>query len=94
MNPNISIFSSAHRPQNWMGLYKSLGANDTTKINFLGMDWKIFSMQDVADFVSEAANYGLVPVGKMRYEGIEKVIDCGGMKYTFWRLVLERAVRA
>ncbi len=58
------------------------------------MDWKIFSMQDVADFVSQAANYGLVPVGEMRYEGKEKVIDCGGMKYTFGWLVLERAVRA
>ena len=67
---------------------------DTTGIKFFGMDWKIFSMQDVADFVSQAANYGLVPVGKMRYEGKEKVIDCGGKKYTFGWLVLERAARA
>lgn len=28
MNPKISIFSSAHRPQNWMDLYKSIGEND------------------------------------------------------------------
>jgi len=28
MNPKIGIFASAHRPQNWMGLYKSIGDND------------------------------------------------------------------
>ena len=28
MNPKISIFASAHRPQNWMNLYKSIGEND------------------------------------------------------------------
>lgn len=28
MNPKIGIVASAHRPQNWMGLYKSIGDND------------------------------------------------------------------
>ena len=28
MNPKISIFAPAHRPQNWMDLYKSIGEND------------------------------------------------------------------
>ncbi len=28
MNPKISIFAPAHRPQNWMGLYKNIGEND------------------------------------------------------------------
>jgi hypothetical protein len=28
MNPKIGIFASAHRPQNWMDLYKSIGEND------------------------------------------------------------------
>ena len=28
MNPKISIFATAHRPQNWMDLYKSIGEND------------------------------------------------------------------
>ena len=27
INPKISIFASAHRPQNWMNLYKSIGDN-------------------------------------------------------------------
>ena len=28
MNPKISIIAPAHRPQNWMNLYKSIGEND------------------------------------------------------------------
>jgi hypothetical protein len=28
MNPKISIFATAHRPQNWMDLYESIGEND------------------------------------------------------------------
>ena len=28
MNPKISIFATAHRPKNWMDLYKSIGEND------------------------------------------------------------------
>ena len=28
MNPKISIIAPAHRPQNWMDLYKSIGKND------------------------------------------------------------------
>lgn len=28
MNPKIGIVASAHRPQNWMNLYKSIGDND------------------------------------------------------------------
>jgi hypothetical protein len=28
MNPKISIFATAHRPNNWMDLYKSIGEND------------------------------------------------------------------
>lgn len=65
---------------------------DTTGIKFFGMDWNIFSKKDVVDFVSQAANYGLVPVGEMSYEGKEKVIDCGGMKYTFGWMALKRVV--
>lgn len=35
--PQISIFGSAHRPQNWMGLYESIGDNDVEfEIVFVG----------------------------------------------------------
>ena len=63
---------------------------DTTGIKFFGMDWKIFSKQDVADFIEQAAGYGLAPVGELHYEGEETPIECGGKKYTFGWLVLKR----
>ncbi len=65
---------------------------DTKGIKFFGMDWNIFSKKDVVDFVRQAANYGLVPVGEMRYEVKDKVIECVGMKYTFGWIALKRLV--
>lgn len=65
---------------------------DTTGTKFFGMDWKIFSKDEVASFVSEASAYGLVPVGEMRYNGKDKPIDCAGKQYTFGWLVLKKTV--
>ena len=65
---------------------------DTTGTKFFGMDWKIFSKDEVASFVSEAAAYGLVPVGEMRYNGKDKPIDCAGKQYTFGWLVLKKTI--
>ena len=56
------------------------------------MDWNIFSMQDLTEFVRQAADYGLIPFGEMSYDAKEKVIDCGGKKYTFGWLVLQKVV--
>ena len=64
---------------------------DTTGIKFFGMDWKIFSRDEVADFVSKAAAYGLFPVGEMKYDGKDKPIDCAGKQYTFGWLALVKA---
>lgn len=63
---------------------------DTTGIKFFGLDWKIFSEQEVADFIEQAAAYGLVPVGDLHYEVQETPIECGGKKYTFGWLVLKK----
>lgn len=63
---------------------------DTTGIKFFGMDWQLFSKEEIAAFIIEAAAYGLFPVGQMMYEGKDKVIDCGGKKYTFAWLALEK----
>lgn len=62
---------------------------DTTGIKFFGMDWMIFSRQDVASFIEQAAGYGLEPVGELHYEGQEAPIECGGKKYTFGWLALK-----
>ena len=63
---------------------------DTTGIKFFGMEWLIFSKQDVADFVSQAAGFGLTPVGELHFEGQDTPIECGGKKYTFGWLVLKK----
>ena len=63
---------------------------DTTGIKYFGMDWLIFSKQDVANFVSKAAEHGLTPVGDLHYEGQDTPIECGGKKYTFGWLVLKK----
>lgn len=65
---------------------------DTTGTQFFGMDWKIFSKNEVQNFVDEAAGYGLFPVGGMRFDGKDKPIDCSGKQYTFGWLVLAKSV--
>lgn len=64
---------------------------DTTGTKFFGMDWKIFSREDIIEFIEIAEEYGLIPFGDMRFESQEKVIDCGGKNYTFGWIVLQKS---
>lgn len=63
---------------------------DTTGIKFFGMDWKIFSKQDVTEFIELAENYGLAPVAELHFDGQDTPIECGGKKYTFGWLALKK----
>jgi SAM-dependent methyltransferase len=63
---------------------------DTTGVKFFGMDWMIFSKQDVECFVSEAAKYSMFPVDEIQSSAKEKVANWGGQQYTFAWLVLEK----
>lgn len=63
---------------------------DTSGITFFGMDWRIFSKDDVTSFVELSGDYGFVSVGESHYEGQEMPIDCGGKKYTFGWIVLNK----
>ena len=65
---------------------------DTTGTKFFGMEWMIFSKDEIAAFVTEAAAYGLFPVGNMMYDCKDKVVDCGRKQYTFAWLALEKRV--
>jgi hypothetical protein len=56
------------------------------------MDWKIFSRNEVIDFVKKAASYGLVPNGEMNYVGQDQPIDCADKQYTFGWIVLKKLV--
>jgi len=64
---------------------------DTTGIKFFGMDWLLFSKQDVEDFIKLAASYGFAPVGDLSFSGQDTPIECGGKKYTFGWLVLKKS---
>ena len=63
---------------------------NTDGIKFFGMDWKIFSKNEVSNFLEEAETYGLFPVGEMELNSYEKAIDCAGKQYTFGWLVLRK----
>jgi SAM-dependent methyltransferase len=63
---------------------------DTTGVKFFGMDWKIFSRQDVTDFIEHASVYGFTPVGELHYDGQEATVKYGDRKYTFGWLALEK----
>jgi len=61
---------------------------DTRDTKFFGMDWKIFSEQEVAAFVKMSADFGFKPVGELAFSGKERPIECGGRQYTFAWLAL------
>jgi len=65
---------------------------DTSGLQYFGLDWKIFSEEEIKSFVADAASYGLFPVGEMIYDVKDKPIACGGKQYTFAWLVLTKLI--
>ncbi len=65
---------------------------NTAGIDFFGMDWKIFSRDEIIGFIAEAAGYSLFPVGEMMYDGKNKPINFWGKQYTFAWLALRKSV--
>ncbi len=63
---------------------------ETFDIKFFGMDWLIFSKQDVQEFIQKADSFGLKPVGQLNYESQDTPINCAGKKYTFGWLVFTK----
>lgn len=63
---------------------------DTTGVFFFGMDWMIFSQQEVMTFIDEARAYNFVPCGDIHLSGKERPIECAGRKYTFAWLALQK----
>lgn len=63
---------------------------DTTGVDFFGMDWLIFSEQEVREFIEEAKSFGLTVPGKIELAGAEKPIKCANKEYTFAWLVLQK----
>ncbi len=63
---------------------------DTNSIKYFGMDWLIFSKEDVEKFITLATSCGLEPVGAIDYFGEDSPIKCAGKSYTFGWLVLKK----
>jgi SAM-dependent methyltransferase len=63
---------------------------DTSDTPFFGMDWKIFSKQEVHAFIDDARTYNLEPFGSVNLTAQERPIECAGRKYTFAWLALQK----
>jgi SAM-dependent methyltransferase len=64
---------------------------DTRGQRFFGLDWLIFSAEDVTSFVSEARQFGLSAYGPLNLEAAERPIKFGDHQYTFGWLVLRKS---
>ena len=65
---------------------------DTSGIKIFGMDWRIFSKQEVSAFLNEASEFKLFPHGELDFLSSEKAIHCARRHYTFAWLALQKAV--
>ena len=63
---------------------------DTSGVSFFGMDWTIFSGQDVHKFLDEAKSYNLTPCGEIDLTATDKPVKCAEKEYTFAWLALQK----
>jgi SAM-dependent methyltransferase len=64
---------------------------DTSDTRFFGLDWRIFSRQEVQAFVEEARAFGFTPVGPVALDAKERTVSCAGRDYTFAWMALRRS---
>ena len=64
---------------------------DTTGIRMFDLEWTIFSREQIESAIALAREFGLRPVGDLRFEAGEPTIDCAGRRFTFAWLALEKA---
>jgi SAM-dependent methyltransferase len=64
---------------------------DTRAEKFFGMDWLIFSREDVEALIACARRHGLSPVGNLEYSARERPISFSGRQYTFGWLALQKS---
>ncbi len=56
---------------------------DTRGLSVYGLDWTIFSRNELMSFVEEAGKYGLIPVGPLHLDAAEATIHWFKRSYTF-----------
>jgi SAM-dependent methyltransferase len=62
----------------------------TDGIKMFGVDWKIFSRQDVHDLIETAGAHGLSVFGEVELNAKERPISCLGRHYTFAWIALRK----
>lgn len=65
---------------------------DTAGIRMFGLEWNIFSRDELAAFVAKARAYGLTPMGDCDFAAGDPMIEVEGRRYTFAWLALEKSV--
>lgn len=63
---------------------------DTSNMDMFGMEWRIFSSEEVLALLDAAKGYGLFPCGPVKLEATEAVVELAGKSYTFAWLVLQK----
>ena len=63
---------------------------DTHGIKAFGMDWMIFSEDDLRSFVKEAEKINFKPYGELNFDAFDKVIKWNGKQYTFVWLAMKK----
>jgi len=63
---------------------------DTSDVDLFGMDWRIFSREEVHSLLKTAEGYGLSPVGKVDLDAVAPVIHWEGRSYTFAWMALRK----
>jgi SAM-dependent methyltransferase len=63
---------------------------NTSGISFFGMDWRIFSKQEVCEFLEDATAHHLCPSGTIDMDAQERPISCAKRDYTFAWLALRK----
>ncbi len=63
---------------------------DTSGIRLFGLEWTIFSAEEVRTFFESASRHGLVPAGSVDYSVGDSVIHYAGKRYTFAWLALRK----
>jgi len=101
----ISVIEHGYRPERLFGeisrLLKSGGffiasldywpaKIETSGVEVFGLDWQIFSKEDMRALFQTAGLLGLEPVGKLNFESGESLISWQSRNYTFAWIALQK----
>jgi SAM-dependent methyltransferase len=64
---------------------------DTSEVSAFDLDWRIFSKDEVCQFIKEAEEFGLRPIGKLNFEVAKPSVRWKRRNYTFAWLVLQKS---